>query len=416
MCLHRSPYYGLLTYMFVYFIAPNPQINWWATEIPNFRWSVLSAAILIIGCFIHKDKLSRVNLGSIQSGKWLVSFLILSLIVSLVAVHPGRSFDRCYDFSRYVVVVYLLVAVVKEEQELEGLILLILLCGLLLGYFAYNTPRHGGRLEGVGTSDTDDANNFALLLVTMIPFMLPALLSKNKFLKYSVPVCSLFIFNAIILCNSRGAILALFASFIFLILSLKIQGLKRKIIIAGILAGCVFAYLTDDVFWERFNTIQDSAKKDKGAGRLDTWLEGLQMVKDYPFGTGGDGFRVLSPHYITNLTGGVRSAHNTYLEILVEQGYLGLIIFLGLNIHILFILKKGRNLILSKQIEAQLEDNYRFLYLTNIAINTALVGHFTGAIFGSRLYYEFYYFLIGLATISHNMIIEKVYDRISDQP
>ena len=295
---------------------------------------------------------------------------------------------------------YIIIKCIKNEQQLEYTILLILLCGFFLGYQAYNTPRHGGRLEGVGTLDTADANGLALLLATIIPFGFPLLFSANKYIRYSVIPCFAFIFNAIVLCNSRGATLSIVVSGLVTIFLVKIPRIKIKIIVAGIICVYTFAYLADDVFWERFRTITNSAQTDKGSGRLTTWLEGLQMAKDYPFGTGGDGFQVLSPYYITNLTDGKRSAHNTYLLVLVEQGTSGLIIFLCLNLNIFIILKKGRKLILLKQKLNQIDDNDRFLYLTNIALSAALAGHLTGAIFGTRLYYGYYYVMISMSVVT----------------
>lgn len=395
-CFAKNPFYGLLTYIFVYFLAPTSSINWWAATIPDFKWSLLSAVILLISCFIHKEKLSEIKLGSIAPGKWLIAFLVLSVFVSFFAVNQEVSFRRCNDLFRIIIIFYIIIKCIKKEQQLEYTILLILLCGFFLGYQAYNTPRYGGRLEGVGTLDTSDANDFALLLATIIPFGFPLLFSANKYIRYSVIPCFAFIFNGIVLCNSRGAILSIAVSGFVTIFLVKIPKLKIKIIVAGIICVCAFAYLADDVFWERFETITKSAQTDKGSGRLTTWLEGLQIAKDYPFGAGGDGFQVLSPYYITNLTEGKRSAHNTYLLVLVEQGTLGLIVFLCLNFNVLIILRKGRKLILSKRDANQIDESDRFLYLTNIALSAALAGHLTGAIFVSRLYYGYYYFIISL--------------------
>lgn len=409
LSLAKSPFYGLLIYLFIYFLAPTPTVNWWAAAIPDFRWSLLSAAIFLISCFIHKEQLSKIRLGSIGPGKWLIAFFVLSVFISFFAVNQERSFRRCNDLFRIIIILYLIIKCIKNEQQLEYTILLILLCGFFLGYQAYNTPRYGGRLEGVGTLDTADANGLALLLATIIPFGFPLLFSANKYIRYSVIPCFLFIFNAIVLCNSRGAILSIAVSGLVTILLVNIPKIKIKIIVAGIICVCAFVYLADEVFWERFETITKSAQTDKGSGRLTIWLEGLQMAKDYPFGAGGDGFQVLSPYYLINLTDGKRSAHNTYLLVLVEQGKLGLIIFLCLNLNMLIILKKGHKLILLKQKLNQIDDNDRFLYLTNIALSAALAGHLTGAIFGTRLYYGYYYFIISMS-VATTYLAEIKYD------
>ncbi len=85
-----------------------------------------------------------------------------------------------------------------------------------------------------------------------------------------------------------------------------------------------FLYLADTSFLERSKSIKTSIEKDGGTGRFDIWKHGLEMAKDHPFGVGGGGFEYLSSQYMPPelLTrGNVRASHNTYLLILVEQGF-----------------------------------------------------------------------------------------------
>ncbi len=328
--------------------------------------------------------------------------------MSFFAVNSTRSFERCYDFFRYVVVFYLMIKCIKEKRQLKHLMLLILLCGLFLGYQAYNKPRYGGRLEGVGTPDTSDANNFALLLVTIIPCGLPLVISKEKYLKYPVPLCAVFILNGIVLCNSRGAMLALITIVVMIIGSIKLPKLRRNIIILSVLGGLVFVCLADPVFWERFKTIGDSAEKDQGSGRLDIWKNGIEMVHDYPMGTGGGGFQLLSRYYLPeeNISReGIRSSHNTYLLVLVEQGYIGIVIYMGFVVHVIWLLRKGRRVLVNKTGMDNLNtcDN-SFLYIATIAVESALWGNSVGSIFGDRLYYEYFYILAAMAVSLYYLI------------
>lgn len=401
-----------MTFLFVYFIPPNPMIYWWAEPIPDIRWSFLSAIILIVGCILHSNQLSNISLARIGAARWLVAFLVLSLIISFFAVDSDRSFARCYDFFRYVVVVYLMVKCLKTEHQLKRTVLLILLCGFFLGYQAYNTPRHGGRLEGVGIPDAFDANGFALLLVTMIPLGLPALMSKDKLLIYSLPVCMVFMLNAIVLCNSRGSTLALFIAVCSIFFFTNITKLRIKMAFLCLLGASMFLYLADPVFLERIQTLKISAEEDRGSGRLDVWKHGYKMVYDYPMGTGGDGFQILSPYYMPEnmlTTTGVKAAHSTYLLIIVEQSYLGIVIYLGFLLHVFFLLKKSRQIILLNEGETAINQGQGnlFLYTLTIALEACLVGHMVGSIFTSRLYYEYVYILGGLSISSYYIIKAK---------
>ena len=412
LCIYRGPVWGLLVYMFIYFIVPNYNNNWWAKTLPNLRWSILAITFVLVGCFFHKEMLSDIRLNTLKIGRYLIAFLFLSLIVSIFAVNPERSFGRCYEFFKYIFVIFLFVKCVKKRAHFEYIIILILVSGFILGYFALDASRYAGRLEGIGPLDANDANGLAVLLSTMIPFSFPAFFSGKKITKYLVPVCLLFMFNCIILCNSRGGTIVFgFTILMVLFLSIKMPKFRLVIFILIILGGSVFIYLGDVAFWERFKTIENSIVEDRGSGRLDIWIEGFQMFVDHPFGIGGDGFKVLSSNYISDLTtGGVRSSHNTYLLVLVEQGYLGLLFFCSWNAHILLQLRRTRKTILFHGDFMKGDD--RFFYLLNIAVTASLSGYLVGAVVGNRLYFEYYYFVIAFAT-SLSYYIETRYNDVA---
>lgn len=402
----KKPFYALLTYIFVYFICPNPAINWWAGEIPQLRWSFLSAFILLIAVGLHSRELNDIKFKDIKTGWWLIAFLLLSIIISFYAVSPERSFDRCYDFARYIVIFYLMIKCIKTEKELLILVVLFLLLGFMLGYFALGHPRYAGRLEGIGTPDTANANGLALLLATLLPFGLPVFFTGKKILKCCTVIFLIFILNGIVLCNSRGAIVSLGASmFCLLLLSKSFSRLRWKVLIVTVLIGCSLVYLADDQFVRRFTSISESSSTDRGSGRLDIWKNGIRMVRDYPLGAGGGGFQTLSPFYMDKqqLTfGGVRSSHNTYLLILVEQGFVGLLVYLFFYMQLFNDLSASRKLLLPLIINnktSYMQNDCTFLYGLNIALTSSLTGHMVGAFFGNRLYYEFVYYLAALSVL-----------------
>lgn len=412
-CLFSDPFWGLLTYLFIYFLSPSPDINWWGNSIPALRWSLIAAVVVLAGGFLNSSKLNRIGLKKISPGKWLILFLVISILISVsVAVDPTRSLERCYDFFRYLIIYYLIIKCMKDEKQLKLLLLFILLCGLFLGYQAYNMPRHSGRLEGVGTPDTDNANHFALLLATIVPLALPLLTLPDRIIKVLVVAPLVFILNGIVLCNSRGAMLAMICSLVCIFLIIRKGKFRRNLVIFSVIGIVMFAYLADPIFWERFKTIAESPEKDKGSGRLDIWPNGLKMVPDHPFGAGGDGFIILSPKYLpVNLldSSGRRASHNTYLLILVEQGAAGLLIYTCFFGNVIFLIHRARKSIVSDfdKDRARYPPDKSFLYISSIAVESALWGHAVGAFFGNRLYYEFYYVLAAIGTSIALMILKE---------
>ena len=69
--LAKDPLWGLLTYVYVYFNIPAHQ--WWGYQLPDLRWSLISAGVLLFSCFLHQDKLSTLTWGENRPAKWLLA-------------------------------------------------------------------------------------------------------------------------------------------------------------------------------------------------------------------------------------------------------------------------------------------------------------------------------------------------------
>jgi putative inorganic carbon (HCO3(-)) transporter len=81
-------------------------------------------------------------------------------------------------------------------------------------------------------------------------------------------------------------------------------------------------------------------KLDGGTGRTDIWRVGSRMVEAHPVrGVGSGNFQLSSGHYLLERPGAVKYdffidkpkvAHNTYLHVLAELGFVGLALFLAI--------------------------------------------------------------------------------------
>jgi O-antigen ligase len=101
----------------------------------------------------------------------------------------------------------------------------------------------------------------------------------------------------------------------------------------------LFLILSPPEFIERLQSISSTASETQRDGSANTRLvlaeAQLKIAKSHPLGTGHRGTRVLSMRYLDDrhLTanrhgeGLARSSHNTYLAVLVDQGFPGLFIY-----------------------------------------------------------------------------------------
>lgn len=390
-----NPLWGLLTYVFVYFNIP--QCQWWGYQVPDIRWSLTSAMILVISSLLHYQSLSKIKLISIKSLKWLIALLILMIIISPSSPCP-ETWRRVYDFFRYVAIFILIVKIIKDYQGYKYFIWLFLGEILYLSYLAHYYFR-GGRLDGIGTPDATNANMFAALLLTSIPLLGNLILYGKKVEKIGVLLAIPVIINAFIMCASRGAFIGLVCMLIAMIITADKKVRKYMMIIAVIIAISLY-FLIDETYKRRlatlFHTDSIASAKEVSSGRFEIWQYGLKMLKDYPFGTGGGGFMYLSPIYIPKRliepTVGQRASHNTYLMVLIEQGPLGLALFLG------FLLSIFKSLHKIKQKVLFWEDK-KHLYYESLAIQSSLIGLLTASFFIDRLYFEVLYWLCALAVV-----------------
>ncbi|MCK4821685.1 O-antigen ligase family protein, partial [bacterium] len=173
-----------------------------------------------------------------------------------------------------------------------------------------------------------------------------------------------------------------------------------------------FIYLMDPVYIKRLMTLgqakDTSISETKGGTRILFWAAGLDMVKDHPLGTGGGGFQDLSPYYLpeellgTSRGKTARSSHNTYILVMVEQGPVGLAIFIGFIGSTFLLLHRARRKILNKYLSdkiANVTKAHEHLFGQIVALESSIAGLLVGSIFVDRLYFEPLYWLCALASV-----------------
>ena len=399
----KSPKYALYLYVFVYFCM-NEKVNWWVLAIPNFQWSLIAVVVLIVSCVVHWDKKEEWP-GCCPSIKWLIAFFVVMVAILPFTVFPDVSSQYAYQFSKYIIIFILICLVVKEWSCYQWFIWLYLSGCFYFSFYAYRFPiRIQGRLEGIGPPDANDSNMFAALLVTTIPFIITRVLKPSLKSRFVSVVYLVFILNAIVLCSSRGAFIGLSAAMVVYVLIEKNKKRKIYLLFGVILAGCAFLYLSDDFFMDRLSTLEDPSAEGAG-GRVTTWAYVFNMFKDHPFGAGGRSIAYMSPQYLPEYmlsNNGLRAAHNTYLTVLVEQGFIGLLSFLGFIMSVFWNLHKLRHGLILKIKGNKVPAFMNELYLDAGALIASLVGLLVCSIFIDRVYFEPLYWLCALSCVMVN--------------
>jgi O-antigen ligase len=421
LALVRGPFWGLLTYVYIYFNPPNPAINWWASYLPFDRWSLLSTIVLIVSMLLHWNKASDRSLGS---ARWMIVFFVLSLIITLtLAVNPDDANQLQYLLFTYCLIVFIMIKTITQEKQLRALLTLMVVLAGNLGVYAWlYGKRINDRLEGTGSIDAFGANEFGLLLASLVPFVALLLINGRKFERILCLLAAPFILNAFILCNSRGAAVALMIATGVSALLFGDRRIRRGLTVMALCAIPVLFWLMDDAFIERLSTLAggndttnvygepDEDLNELSSGRIAIWNYGMQMAADHPFGAGPDGFRDLAHLYMPpeilvekgQPEYGRRAAHNTYLQVIVEQGVAGLAIFLFMCVSVILTLRRS-----FKSVQKKLDPFWlNLLFATAVSFLTTLAG----GLVTNRVYYEFFWWQIALvvvtASLAHNEIAQ----------
>ena len=385
-----NPLFGLFTYLFEYYLRPS--LHWWGEPLPDWRWNLMVSGVLCATYLMHHTNLPPLPRVSNPAAKWLVAFVALTFAISVIAVDPNASLASSVYLAKLVVLYALIIALVRTEWAFDLFVTLHVLGAGWWGWEAYTHPKRvSGRLLNVGSGDTFGDNATASQLLVVLPFLVVyGLLCKDKRIRGLMVVAAPFIINLFILCNSRGALVGLLAAVLVAFVVVKSGHRLRFALVTVGLAGALL-YLADPQFIERQQTTTNYEQDSSARGRLDTWRGSLDLVRDYPFGSGGLGVALLSPRYIPEVVeahnGEIRAPHNTVVLIASEWGVLGLILFAAFLVSTFLILRDVRKRSL----------DHDFWFYRSVAVTTALTGLLVSGLFTDRLYAEAPFWMAALA-------------------
>jgi O-antigen ligase len=417
----RGPFWGLLAYVFIYFNPPNPAINWWASYLPFDRWSLLSTVVLVMSMLLHWAKASDRRLGS---GRWTIVFFLLSLFITLGwAVNPEHAKLFQYALFTYCLIVFIMVKTILDEKQLRALLTAMV---VLAGYVGVNAWLYGkrvnDRLEGIGSVDAYGANELGLLLASLVPFIAVLLINGRKTERILCLLATPFILNAFILCNSRGAAVALMIAIALSALVFADRRIWKGLIGMTLVSLPVLFWLMDEAFIERLSTLVGGGDEEisvygespedlneLSSGRIAIWNYGMEMARDHPLGAGPDGFRDLAhlympPDILVEKGGagyGRRAAHNTYLQVIVEQGVAGLAVFLFMCISVILTLRRSFKAV------QKLNDLAPFWRNIIFAMAVSFLTSLAGGLVTNRIYYEFFWWQIALVVVTASLALNE---------
>lgn len=339
----RHPIYGLYLYLAPIYV--HPPSRWWGYMLPDLRWSLLAAAIAVLAILLNRRKLTPRPIWLANAPAVLLSlYAVWMWVQSVWALDQALHLEAVVRYSKYLIAFWIVYRVTDSKDGVRHLLFAHVIGCVLFGLFAHFAGREGGRLNGVGGPGIDDANTLGLYLSTGAIACVGLVLSQRGWRQYAAFGGMAVILNAIVLVNSRGAVVGLLAGALVLALcrARRHRALFWSLAVAGVLP---LGALVDQSFVERMFTIRGAVEQrdelDASArSRIELYHAQVQMFLDHPMGSGHRGTAVLSPLYLdeewlttvsrNDMETSARASHNSFMTALVEQGVPGAALFLTL--------------------------------------------------------------------------------------
>ena len=242
-------------------------------------------------------------------------------------------------------------------------------------------------------------NELALALIMVLPLMFFLFKeAKNKYLKLFLLFCMLSMSAAILGSYSRGALLAFVMMSFFLWLKSNKKVVSMTIAVF-ILASA--ATLLPQKWFDRMNTIENYEEDGSALGRINAWYFAFNLAKDNPFFGGGYG--AFSSRLFLDYApdpDDFHDAHSIYFEVLGEQGFVGLFLFV-----LLWVLSWRLGTRVLKY--AKGKEEWMWAYWLASMCQVSLIGYATGGAFLGLAYFDLPYHIMAILVVVHAVVMKE---------
>lgn len=409
----KRPWIGMAAWVWIALTAP---AKWTFGFSSSFRLNLTIVVITVVAyAFVQKYKEYRFN----PLTFWVVLFAVWTLLTS--ATNQTSYSDYVWEYwNQFIKVILLYIFItltVYKRLHVNTIVWAIVLS--VSSYAAMEACKFfisGGSHRITGKAGIiQDRNDLAVAINMCIPLIVYLRhMTKHVLVKKGLLILIVLNIFAIIGTYSRGGFIGL------VLLGAAFWWISDRKLIFGLLAAIAiplfFAYAPGE--WkERQDTVSTAATQDGSfIGRLWAWKISTMIAMDYPL-TGG-GFHAVKDRLLWNryapFTPGFgmvatppippdlrpKAAHNVYMQVLGDHGFVGLFIYL-------MILWKTFTINLKNRRWARDNDQPWLIHFCS-AVNLALIGYGVTGNNVSLAYFDLLYAFCGLvAAIAIHIAREK---------
>ena len=342
----RRPFLFLCTYIYVDIVSPQRLSYYLLSSVPV---SLIVFTACFIGWGIADDKsLAKPTPRQIL----LLCLLLFCGFTTLTADFPDAAQEKWDWVWKALVFTVFMPVTLYTRVRIEGILLFMLLSMSSIAVVGGAKTLAGGGGYGVlnlmvsnnsGMYESSTISTFAVCSVPLIRYMsrystlMPPSLFTRLYWYALMFACVLIPIGT----QTRTGLLC-----IVLVAVLELRAARRPLLYMALLGGIVVAAipLLPKSYTERMHTIQGYKADASAATRLAVWRWTIEYAKSHPFGGGFEAYignkLEVDMSYKTSDGSTVRvigydagrAFHNAYFEMLGEQGYPGLAMFLLIHL------------------------------------------------------------------------------------
>jgi putative inorganic carbon (hco3(-)) transporter len=382
----RRPWLGLLGLVFVAVMHPQGYATGFMQGFPAYA-TLLALVSLSAGWQFFRQR-SWPKL----FWDWRLAGLALLwsqfALTTALGINPWAGWPRLLEVSKILPLVLLVLLLIDTRDKLTWMLLTIALSLAVVmlkgGYWALITGFHD-RVYGPPGSQYGGNNEFAVATAMAIPLLaLWYRVSENRALRWLLASLIGLGFVSALSSWSRGGLLS-----VSVVALLLVWHSRRKwLAIPLFLAGLALVYVgLPEAWFARMQTMAAPELEGSAATRLELWRLGWDFSLQHPWLGGGFGGWI----YLSLPTGAHRVWHSAYIDMLVEHGFPGLVLWgsllLGSVASLTLLIARNRRWPQPGQTDHA------------AMLRASMLAYMAGAAFLSIAYWELIYLLLASAVL-----------------
>lgn len=392
----RRPWIGILVWCWLSYMNPHRLAYGFAYTAP---FALIVALTTLVGLlFSNEEK----KIPWTRETKVLAVLIFWMLVTTSFALVPTEAWPQFEKVIKIQLMTFVTLILINNRQRLDAMIWMI---ALSIGFYGIKgglfTIAKGGVYHVQGPEGTfiGGNNELGLAMIMTIPLMrYLQLVSKRIWVRNGLSAAMFLTAIAAIGTQSRGALLAASAMGLMLWWKSRNKFFTGLLVIAAVVTIAMFM---PEAWYERMSTIKTYDQDESALGRINAWRFAWNLAMDRPLV--GGGFETFQPWLFGIYApepDRVHDVHSIYFEMLGEQGFVGLFLFVLLGVLTWRTATRIRKVVaLSTDIKS----------LSDLAamLQVSLIGYAVGGAFLGLAYFDFPYHIMASVVILSKLVDGK---------